>query len=146
MGSQSLTHTSLLLGALVSYYICRTQKDIKMLMTDTFHSLCIWQSYLSFFLCIKYLCRKKIVLLSIAAVMMSCALLIVVASLFSGFIQAVETSAGEHLGDVVISPGPWNRISKYDKLVENLKAQGLGAYMVGKVLEKEKDGISVILS
>jgi lipoprotein-releasing system permease protein len=78
--------------------------------------------HLTFFLCVKYLCRKKIVLLSIAAVMMSCALLIVVASLFSGFIQAVETSAGEQLGDVVISPGPWNRISKYDKLIESLQA------------------------
>lgn len=35
---------------------------------------------------------------------------------------------------------------KRDKLMEGLKAQGVGAFMVGKVLEKEEDGISVILS
>ncbi len=77
-------------------------------------------SYLTFFLCLKYLCRKKIVALSIAAVMMSCALLIVVASLFTGFIQAVENSADDHLGDIIIVPS-WGAISNYDKLIAQLE-------------------------
>lgn len=77
-------------------------------------------SHLTFFLCLKYLCKKKIVALSVAAVMMSCALLIVVASLFTGFIQAVENNASEHLGDIIISPS-WDTISNYDKLIAQLE-------------------------
>ena len=63
-------------------------------------------SHLSFFLCLKYLRCRKIVFLSIAAVAMSCALLITVASLFTGFINAVENGVGEHMGDIVIAAGP----------------------------------------
>ena len=44
-------------------------------------------------------------LLSIAAVALSTALLIVVASLFDGFINAFEQSAVDGMGDVVLSPG-----------------------------------------
>ena len=55
------------------------------------------------FLCGRYLSRKRIVLLSIAAVMLCCAMLITVASLFTGFINAVESSAGDYLGDIVLS-------------------------------------------
>lgn len=59
---------------------------------------------LKLFLWLKNLRRKKIVLLSIVAVALSCALLIVVASIFSGFIKAVETSASDVVGDIVIKP------------------------------------------
>ena len=73
--------------------------------------------HLSLFLCFKYLCRKKIVLLSIASVAMCCGLLIVVSSLFSGFIEAVENSASENMGDVVIEAKRGFRISDYDELI-----------------------------
>ena len=76
---------------------------------------------LSLFLCFKYLCGKKILLLSIAAVAMSCALLITVASLFTGFIDAVENSAADHLGDIVISAPASLIISKYDRLISSLE-------------------------
>ena len=79
---------------------------------------------LSLFLCFKYLCGKKILLLSIAAVAMSCALLITVASLFTGFIEAIETSADEHLGDIVIAAPATMTISKYDRLISSLEANG----------------------
>jgi lipoprotein-releasing system permease protein len=59
---------------------------------------------LKLFLWLKNLRRKKIVLLSIVAVALSCALLIVVASIFSGFIKAVETSASDVVGDIIIKP------------------------------------------
>ncbi|RKY07373.1 MAG: hypothetical protein DRP66_06835 [Planctomycetota bacterium] len=79
-------------------------------------------SYLSFFLCLKYLRCRKIVFLSVAAVAMSCALLITVASLFTGFINAVENGVGEHMGDIVIAAPSGAKISGYDKLIDDLTA------------------------
>ncbi|MBN1972930.1 MAG: ABC transporter permease [Sedimentisphaerales bacterium] len=63
--------------------------------------------------------KKRIVFLSIAAVAVSVSMLIVVASLFSGFIDAFEQSVVEALGDIVIEP-PFV-ISNYDKLIEGLE-------------------------
>jgi lipoprotein-releasing system permease protein len=59
---------------------------------------------LKLFLWLRYLRKKKIVLLSIAAVALSCSLLIVVTSLFNGFIDAFEQGAVETMGDVVLTP------------------------------------------
>ena len=59
---------------------------------------------LKLFLWLRYLRRKKIVLLSIATVTLSVALLIVVSSLFSGFINAVEKTGREVFGDVYLYP------------------------------------------
>jgi lipoprotein-releasing system permease protein len=59
---------------------------------------------LKLFLWLRYLRKKRIVLLSITAVALSVALLIVVASLFTGFIEAFERSAVETIGDVVVAP------------------------------------------
>ena len=72
--------------------------------------------HLSFFLCAKYLCRKKIVLLSIVAVMMSAALLVVVSSLFSGFIAAIETTVVDHSGNIVMTARNV-KIPRYDELI-----------------------------
>jgi lipoprotein-releasing system permease protein len=74
---------------------------------------------LKLFLWLKNLRRKKIVLLSIIAVALSCALLIVVASIFSGFIKAVETSASDVVGDVVIRPPV--RFAGYRGLIHELE-------------------------
>ncbi len=79
-------------------------------------------SYLSFFLCLKYLRRRKIVFLSIAAVAMSCALLVTVASLFTGFINAVENGVSEHMGDIIIAAPSGAKITGYEKLIEDLQA------------------------
>jgi len=75
---------------------------------------------LKFFLALRYLKKKKIVLLSIVAVAISTALLVTVASLFTAFIDAVETSASSYLGDIVIEPPA--RFSYSDKFVERLTA------------------------
>ncbi|MHC4722022.1 MAG: hypothetical protein ACYS6I_04850, partial [Planctomycetota bacterium] len=79
---------------------------------------------LGLFLCFKYLCGKKIVLLSIAAVLMSCALLITVASLFTGFIEAIENSASDHMGDIVIGAPAGLKIPKYNQLINSLEESG----------------------
>jgi lipoprotein-releasing system permease protein len=68
---------------------------------------------------LRYLRKKKIVFLSIAAVALSVSLLIVVASLFSGFIKAVEHAAVEALGDVVLNPPV--EFAKYPLLIESLE-------------------------
>jgi lipoprotein-releasing system permease protein len=68
---------------------------------------------------LRYLRKKKIVFLSIAAVALSVSLLIVVASLFSGFIKTFEQAAVEVIGDVVLSPP--TKLPKYDVLIEQLE-------------------------
>ena len=58
-------------------------------------------------------------LLSIAAVALSSALLIVVASLFTGFINAFEQSAVDAMGDVVLTPP--KKIADYQELTKELE-------------------------
>lgn len=61
-------------------------------------------------------------LLSIAAVALSTALLIVVASLFNGFINAFEQSAVDGMGDVVLSPGKnFTGYAELEKRLEEVK-------------------------
>jgi lipoprotein-releasing system permease protein len=77
---------------------------------------------LKLFLWLRYLRKRKIVLLSIAAVALSVSLLIVVASLFTGFIDTFEKAAVEAVGDVIISP-PMT-FTKYPLLIEQLEQTG----------------------
>ncbi len=57
---------------------------------------------LKFILWLKYLRRRRVVLLSMAAVALSVALLSVVSSLFTGFIKTFERSAADLIGDVLL--------------------------------------------
>jgi lipoprotein-releasing system permease protein len=74
---------------------------------------------LKLFLWLRYLRKRRVVLLSIAAVALSTALLIVVASLFNGFINAFEQSAVDGMGDIVLSPG--KNIAGYEELEKRLE-------------------------
>ncbi|MFC1604429.1 ABC transporter permease [Planctomycetota bacterium] len=74
---------------------------------------------LKLFLWLRYLRKKKIVFLSIAAVALSVSLLIVVASLFTGFIGTFERSAVEAVGDVILIPP--TTFAKYPLLIERLE-------------------------
>ena len=74
---------------------------------------------LKLFLWLRYLRKKKIVFLSIAAVALSVSLLIVVASLFTGFIDTFERAAVEAVGDVILIP-PMT-FAKYPLLIEQLE-------------------------
>lgn len=74
---------------------------------------------LKLFLWLRYLRKKKIVLLIIAAVALSTALLITVASLFTGFIKAFEGKAVQTIGDVVLS-APM-KFPKYPLFIEQLE-------------------------
>ena len=71
------------------------------------------------FLWLRYLRKKRIVLLSIAAVALSVTLLIVVTSLFTGFIKFFEQSAVEAVGDVVVAPPV--RFAKYSAFIQRLE-------------------------
>jgi lipoprotein-releasing system permease protein len=77
---------------------------------------------LKLFLWLRYLRKKKIVLLSIAAVALSCSLLIVVTSLFNSFIDAFEQSAVETMGDVVLTPPI--KFANYPLLIEQMEKLG----------------------
>jgi len=76
---------------------------------------------LKLFLWLRYLRKRKIVFLSIAAVALSVSLLIVVASLFTGFIKTFEHAAVDAIGDVAISPFRPLTIAKYPLLIEQLE-------------------------
>jgi len=58
---------------------------------------------LKLFFWLRYLRKKKIVFLSIAAIALSTALLIIVASLFTSFINTLEQTAIQTIGDAVLS-------------------------------------------
>jgi len=77
---------------------------------------------LKLFLWLRYLRKKKIVFLSIAAVALSVSLLIVVSSLFDGFINAFEQAAVEAIGDVIVSP-PF-KFAQYPLFIEQLEKTG----------------------
>jgi lipoprotein-releasing system permease protein len=74
---------------------------------------------LKLFLWLRYLRKKRIVFLSIAAVALSVTLLVVVANLFGGFIDVFEQSAVEAMGDVVLEPPI--KFSKYEELIHRLE-------------------------
>jgi lipoprotein-releasing system permease protein len=73
---------------------------------------------LKLFFWLRYLRRKKIVLLSVAAVALAVALLIVVSSLFGGFIGAVDRVAPKIFGDIYLDP--WVAIPEYQQLLDSL--------------------------
>jgi len=77
---------------------------------------------LKLFLWLRYLRKKKIVFLSIAAVALSTALLIVVSSLFTGFIDAFEQAAVAAIGDVVLAPPI--RFAQYPLCIDRLEQTG----------------------
>ncbi len=75
---------------------------------------------LKLFFWLRYLRRKKIVLLSVAAVALAVALLIVVSSLFGGFIGAVDRIAPKIFGDIYLDP--WVAIPEYQQLLASLES------------------------
>jgi lipoprotein-releasing system permease protein len=77
---------------------------------------------ISYLLCLRYLQHRRIVLLSIAAVALSCALLIVTDSLFTGFIETLETSVGKYLGDVILEVPAGTVITDYAPLIDALES------------------------
>ena len=75
---------------------------------------------ISVLLCFRYLQHRRIVLLSMAAVALSCALLIATDSLFTGFIDAVENSVSRHLGDIILEVPSGRTITEYDMFIDSL--------------------------
>jgi lipoprotein-releasing system permease protein len=79
---------------------------------------------LKLFLWLKYLGSRRIILLSIAAVAISVSLLIVVASIFSGYIAALERYAVDMIGDVVIEAPGGVKLERYPAFIERLEQSG----------------------
>jgi lipoprotein-releasing system permease protein len=76
---------------------------------------------LKLFFWFRYLCKRRIVFLSVAAVALSVSLLIVVASLFTGFIAAFERSAVDAIGDIIIAAPSGVTFDKYPELIKRLE-------------------------
>ncbi len=75
---------------------------------------------LKLFLSLRYLRKKKIVLLSMAAVALSVALMIVVGSLFTGYIKALKASVVADVGDVFLWLGGGS-IPQYEIFISELE-------------------------
>ena len=75
---------------------------------------------ISFLLCFRYLQHRRIVILSMAAVALSCALLIVTDSLFTGFIDKIENSFDHYLGDVIFETPPGKTLTGYGEFIDEL--------------------------
>ncbi len=80
---------------------------------------------LKLFLWLKYVRKRRIILLSVVAVAMSVSLLIAVASLFTGFIAAFERTAADALGDLVLRTPDGIQFENYPALIERLEQSGL---------------------
>ncbi len=80
---------------------------------------------LKLFLWLKYVRRRRIILLSVVAVAMSVSLLIAVASLFTGFIAAFERSAVEAIGDIVMRTPEGFLIENYPAFLDRLEQSDL---------------------
>jgi len=80
---------------------------------------------LKLFLWLKYVRRRRIILLSVVAVAVSVSLLIAVASLFTGFIAAFEHSAVEAIGDIAMRAPDGIRFEKYPQFIERLEHSDL---------------------
>jgi lipoprotein-releasing system permease protein len=76
---------------------------------------------LKLFLWLKYVRRRRIILLSVVAVAVSVSLLIAVASLFTGFIAAFERSAVEAIGDIAMRAPEGIRFEKYPEFIRRLE-------------------------
>jgi lipoprotein-releasing system permease protein len=76
---------------------------------------------LKLFLWLKYLRKRRIILLSVVAVALSVSLLIAVASLFTGFIAAFEHSAVEAIGDIIIRAPDGLTIDRYPAFLDRLE-------------------------
>ncbi|MBN1796682.1 MAG: ABC transporter permease [Sedimentisphaerales bacterium] len=75
---------------------------------------------LKLFLWLRYLRKKKIVLLSIAAVALSVTLMVTVDSLFTGYIDALGKMVLSDMGDVLIWP-IGSPIDNYQRFIDKLK-------------------------
>ncbi|MFC1783927.1 hypothetical protein ACFL02_10155 [Planctomycetota bacterium] len=71
------------------------------------------------FLCLRYLRKRRIAFFGVAAVALCVALLIVVTSLFSGFIDTYMMHLERLLGQVVLTP--MASIAEYTELAEHLE-------------------------
>jgi lipoprotein-releasing system permease protein len=72
-----------------------------------------------FFLCLRYLRKRRIAFFGIAAVALCVALLIVITSLFDGFIKSLHSYWSQSYGDILLAP---NRpMNSYGQLVEALE-------------------------
>jgi lipoprotein-releasing system permease protein len=80
---------------------------------------------LKLFLWLKYVRRRRIILLSVVAVAMSVSLLIAVASLFTGFIAAFERSAVEAIGDIIMRTPEGFMIENYPAFLDRLEQSDL---------------------
>src|SRR4030042_1805160 len=127
IGSKSRTHAALFAVAIVTYYVLRRGIGpiaIVKMVGNAVHDL-LRPPFLACFFWVRYLQSRRIVFLSVAAVALSVSLLIVVASLFTGFIDAFERSAVETIGAVVLTAPEGVTFGKYPLFIERLEESGV---------------------
>ncbi len=75
------------------------------------------------FLCLRYLRRRYLALVAVAAVALCVAMVLIVVSVMDGFLRKVETAARGLCGDVVVDAAGISGIEHYDEFIAYLKRE-----------------------
>ena len=75
------------------------------------------------FLCLQYLRRRRLALIAAAAVALCVAMVLIVVSVFDGFLKNVETAAKGLFGEIIVDAGDMSGIARYDEFIRFLRKQ-----------------------
>lgn len=79
------------------------------------------------FLCLKYLRRRHLALIAVAAIALCVAMVLIVVSVYDGFLSKVEQAAKGLFGDIIIDAPSLSAIERYDEFISQLT----GEYRLG---------------
>ena len=83
------------------------------------------------FLCLKYLRRRYLALIAVAAVALCVAMVLIVVSVYDGFLSQVERAAMGLFGDIIVHAPSLSAIGRYDEFISELT----GRYRFGADFE-----------
>jgi len=75
------------------------------------------------FLCLRYLRRRHLALIAVAAVALCVAMMLIVVSVYDGFLSTVEHAAKGLFGDIIIDSPSLSAIGRYDEFIAKLTGQ-----------------------
>ncbi len=75
------------------------------------------------FLCLRYLRRRHLALIAVAAVALCVAMMLIVVSVYDGFLSTVERAAKGLFGDIIIDSPSLSAIGRYDEFIGKLTGQ-----------------------
>ncbi len=75
------------------------------------------------FLCLRYLQRRYLALIAVAAVALCVAMVLIVVSVYDGFLSKVERAAKGLFGDIIVEASSLSAIGRYDEFIAELTGE-----------------------